>query len=227
MKFNMRIELPQLILVAAMFLLAAISWSLVPERIPVHWNFAGEVDRYGGKFEALLGIPLVTLVVYLLMLFLPRVDPGKPNYERFLSTYTVIRCVIVVFMCFVYGMLLLTAYGYAVSVSTVVPLAVGGLFIVLGNLMGKIRPNWFVGIRTPWTLSSKLSWNKTHRVGGWLFILMGLAIAGSGLIGNRWAFIGMGVIVVASLIWMIVYSYLVWKDDPDHIPPAGTRPGPN
>jgi len=227
MKINYRVELPQLLLITGMFVVAAVTWSVVPDRIPVHWNLAGEVDRYGGKFEALLVIPLMTLALYLALYFAPRIDPGYANYQRFAKTYAVIRIAIVAFMSIVYGTMQLSAIGHQVSINTVIPFAVGVLFVVLGNMMGKIRPNWFVGIRTPWTLSSKASWNKTHRVGGWLFILMGLSIAASGLIRTAWAYVVMAIVVASALVWMIVYSYLVWRDDPDRIPPAGTSPGPS
>lgn len=224
MKFDWRVELPQLILIGGMFLVAAMTWSMVPDRIPVHWNFEGEVDRYGGRFEALLLVPLMTLAIYALLLFLPRIDPGHGNYSTFARTYAVIRCSIVAFMCVVYGAIQLSALGHPVSINAVIPFAVGVLFVFLGNVMGKIRPNWFVGIRTPWTLSSKASWNKTHRLGGRLFILMGLTIAASGLIRSNWAWIVMLVVVFAGVFSMIIYSWLVWRNDPDRISPAGTSP---
>ncbi|WP_298863890.1 SdpI family protein [uncultured Gimesia sp.] len=226
MKFNYRTEIPQLLLIVGMFIMAAFTWSSAPDQIPVHWNLSGEVDRYGGKFEGLSGLPLITLALYFLLLFIPRIDPGHANYERFANTYAIIRCTIIAFMSIIYGIIQLAIAGHPVNVNAVIPLTVGILFFVLGNFMGKIRPNWFVGIRTPWTLSSKASWNKTHRVGGWLFILMGLSIAASGLIRAKWAYIGMCTIVVANLVWMVYYSNLIWRNDPDRIPPAGTTPGP-
>ncbi|MCH9656959.1 MAG: SdpI family protein [Planctomycetes bacterium] len=226
MKFNYRTEIPQLLLIVGMFIMAAFTWSTAPDLIPIHWNLAGEVDDYGGKFEALLGIPLITLAVYFLLLFVPRIDPGYMNYQKFASTYTIIRCSIIAFMSIIYGVIQLTILGHPISVNAIIPFAVGILFVVLGNFMGKIRPNWFVGIRTPWTLSSKASWNKTHRASGWLFILMGLSITAAGLIRSQWAYLGMFAVIVICFFWMVFYSYLVWRNDPDRIPPAGTTPGP-
>jgi uncharacterized membrane protein len=97
--------------------------------------------------------------------------------------------------------------------------------LVLGNFMGKIRPNWFVGIRTPWTLSSKLSWNKTHRAGGWTFIVVGLVAIAAAFLAGGW---GIGIFLGTTMVGVIglaVYSYLVWRNDPERIPPAGTGPG--
>lgn len=111
--------------------------------------------------------------------------------------------------------------------TTVVGLAMGVLFIVLGNIMGKIRPNWFIGVRTPWTLSSKLSWTKTHRLSGWLFIFMGLLAIAWGILQTRWFLVSMIAIDVVCAIWMMVYSYLVYAKDPARQSPAGTLPSSN
>jgi uncharacterized membrane protein len=108
--------------------------------------------------------------------------------------------------------------------TTITCLASSVLFMVLGNFMSKIRPNWFVGVRTPWTLSSKTSWDKTHRLAGWLFILMGLSIAAAGIIQTLWAFVLMIAFIVFCLAWMIIYSYLIYRDDPNRISPAGIWP---
>jgi uncharacterized membrane protein len=95
MKTNWRVELPLLLLMAAMFAGAIVAWPTAPARIPVHWNVDGTVDGYGGKVEGLLGIPLLALAIYLLMRFLPRIDPDRANYARFGGAYTALRAGIV------------------------------------------------------------------------------------------------------------------------------------
>ena len=110
----------------------------------------------------------------------------------------------------------------SLNIDFVVTSAVGLLFLVLGNFMGKIRPNWFVGIRTPWTLSSKLSWVKTHRLAGRLFVVMGLLFFMLALFRQPWVVAALVSALVVCLVWMVVYSYLVWRKDPDRVPPAGT-----
>lgn len=224
MKISWRTELPQLLIIAAMFLVAALVWQYVPDKMPVHWNFKGEVDRYGSKIEGLIAVPAVTIGLYLLLLLLPRLDPGYPNYERFSTPYLVIRYSMLIVMATIYGAAVLVALGYEFSMSALVPAVVGLMLIVLGNLMGKIRPNWFVGVRTPWTLSSKRSWDKTHRQAGWLFIVSGAALLVSGLLGTGWAAVSAFAILMLSTLWLVVYSYLVWRSDPDRVPPAGTAP---
>jgi len=98
------------------------------------------------------------------------------------------------------------------------------MFLMLGNVMGKIRPNWFVGVRTPWTLSSKTSWTKTHRLAGWLFIGMGLLAFAWALVQTTWMFVAMMAVDVACAVLIVVYSYLVYRTDPLRSSPAGTSP---
>jgi uncharacterized membrane protein len=223
MKIALRTELPQWALIAGMFLASAAAWPMASERIPVHWGIDGQVDRYGGKWEGLLMTPAIALGVYLLMVFLPRIDPGRANYPRFKTAYLVFRVGFLVFAAVLHGAILLTALGYQVDVGRVVFLSMGVLFLVLGNFMGKIRPNWFVGVRTPWTLSSKRSWTRTHRAAGWFFILLGLVAIAGGIV-PRPGVIAMIATALVGLPFLIIYSYLIWRSDPDRVAPAGPTP---
>ena len=222
MKTTWRFELVQLSPVLAMFALAAVCWPLVPDRMPVHWNIHGEADGFGGKFAGLMLLPLVALGTYVLTLALPRFDPLRLNYESFAGAYGAIRLAITLFLATFQVVVVLVALGYPVKVNTVVGLALGVMFIVFGNLMGKIRPNWFVGVRTPWTLSSKLSWTKTHRLAGWLFVAMGLVAIAWGLVSSEWMLAAMLAFDAACVLWMVVYSYLVYRSDPARVPPIDT-----
>ncbi len=105
------------------------------------------------------------------------------------------------------------------------PFVLGAFFILIGNLLGKIRPNWFLGICTPWTLSSKRAWTKTHRLGGWLFIACGLVFMVNGLVRAPWSSYAAVAALLCTRCVVAVYSYLVWRGDPDKTPPAGTLPG--
>jgi uncharacterized membrane protein len=225
MKPNWKAELPLLLLLVGMFVLAAVTWSTAPERIPMHWGLRGEVDRYGGRVEGLLMLPALAVFVYLLMLFLPRIDPGRLNYERFAGAYYTIRASVMVVFAMIYGVIHLWIRGVQVDMPKFVGLLVGGMFFLFGNVLGKIRPNWFFGVRTPWTLSSKRAWTRTHRLAGWVFILGGIAVMAAGVLQTAAAVgVATGVLVV-GLVAATVYSYLVWRTDPDRVPPAGTLPG--
>jgi len=214
MKTDWRIELAMLLVIAAMFLAALIVWPTAPESIPVHWNAAGEVDRYGGRFEGLLVLPLMGLGIYLLMRYLPNVDPGRVNYARFGGAYTAIRAGVLLVMAGIYAMVIAWVLKAPVDMSRAVPVAVGALFMLFGAVLGQVKPNWFVGIRTPWTLSSTESWTRTHRLGGWLFMALGVlfAVTGALKLGSfGFVVIGAAVAVVAVLV---IYSYFVWRSDP-------------
>ncbi len=214
MRITWRTELPQLLLVAAMFVVAIAIWPFAPEQMPVHWNLRGEVDGYGNKFVGLLLLPLVALALYGLLLGLPRLDPRYENYARFRGAYTTIRVATLVVLAGLYGVTVLAALGQPVDVGSIVSLGVGGLFVVLGSVMHRIQPNWFVGIRTPWTLSSDLSWQKTHRVGGWLFLALGPLLALAGLWRSGWLLAVVIGITATSLIGLVAYSYWVYRQDP-------------
>jgi uncharacterized membrane protein len=116
------------------------------------------------------------------------------------------------------------ALGYRPPVAKMVLLPMGLLFIVLGNYMGKLRPNWFAGVRTPWTLSSKLSWNKTHQQAGWLMFAMGGAFIIAAFVPTAAVIIAAVAFQVLCFVWLVVYSYLVYRRDPHCMPPAGTSP---
>lgn len=224
MKFNWREELWHWLFLAGMFLAAAIVWNQVPDRMPTHWNASGEVDGYGNRFVGLLLLPLTTLGLYVLLLVVPYLDPGKTNYEGFRSVYRLIRLTFMVYMTLIYAATLRSALGYPVDMARVISFLMGGMLVILGNSLGKIRPNWFVGVRTPWTLSSKLSWSKSHRLAGWLFVGAGLATCFSGVFWPKaGVFVLLGTLLPSSLA-VVIYSYFVWRSDPERISPAGTTP---
>jgi immunity protein, SdpI family len=224
MKITWRTEWPLWLLLVAMFTVAALNWRVVPDQMPVHWGLSGQPDRWGGRFEGLLLLPLVGVAVYLVLLAAPRIDPGRANYASFAEAYGAVRLVVLVAMLAIQVMMVLAARGRAVDMGAWVPLIVGGLFTVLGSLFGKLRPNWFIGIRTPWTLSSKQSWDRTHRVGGRLFILFGLLLMSLALSRPAWLVIAVFGVIAAGVIGLVVYSYVVWRDDPEKTAPAGTAP---
>jgi uncharacterized membrane protein len=217
MRFVWRQEIAHWGILGGMWLLAAVTWASAPEPIPVHWNIEGQVDRYGGKVEGLLLMPMLALAVYLLLLFLPRFDPAQANYTKFTGAYAAIRLGILVVLFGVYGVIHLWIRGNCVDVGLAVSALVGALLVLMGSLMGRLRPNWFVGIRTPWTMSSITVWEKTHRLGGWVFIAMGLAVFSFGLWRPAWALTGLFVVVLGGSLILVAYSYLVWRNAPDKV----------
>ena len=226
LRISWRTEVPQWLLLVAMFVAAAVVWPRAPERIPVHWGVSGAPDRFGGKAEGLLLLPLIALGVYVLMLVLPRLDPSRANYAAFAGAYAAIRICIPAMLAAVYAAVLLASRGQEVSVSHLVPAIVGLGLLGCGSVMGKVRPNWFVGIRTPWTLSSRLAWTRTHRLGGWVLMGIGALLALAGLSGIPALLVTAIAGASGGALWLFVYSYFVWRSDPDRVPPLGTAHGP-
>lgn len=219
-----RREWPHWVILGALFGASAVVWNRVPAQMPTHWNIRGEVDGYGGRLEGLLLLPMIALGLYVMLLVLPRLDPGRANYASFAGPYTVIRVAMLALMLGIHTLVLATALGYAVNAGRWIPVGVGALFVVLGNVMGKVRPNYFVGIRTPWTLASARSWEKTHRLGGRLFVVAGIALALASILGRPEALVAVGVFGAASLVWLFYYSFAVWRDDTERVPVTGTKP---
>jgi uncharacterized membrane protein len=219
MKINWRSEIVPIILITAGFFLAIAAWPQAPDKIPIHWGLTGEPDNYAGKSLGLFLAPLVALGLYGLFFILPRIDPRQENYERFWNKYLIIRALIITILAAIQLVIFLWAIGTEVNINIAVPMIVGFLLIFLGNFMGKLRSTWFVGIRSPWTLSSEESWNKTHRLGGWMFVVFGLLLVIAAPFQEKWAFYAVAAAGGAALVSLYVHSYLVWKKDPDAKPP--------
>ncbi len=205
------------ILILAMFLMGGYAWMQLPadQQIPVHWNAAGEADRYGGKFEGLLLLPLISVGVVALLAVIPRIDPKRINIERSGKAYGMVMIGTMFFMTLIYITTTLTTLGYNLSLNRILPVGMGVMFMIIGNYMGKVRQNYMFGIRTPWTIASELSWNKTHRVGGWMFFGFGLALTLFGLLSSSATWVVPFIAMVALLVAILMgYSYFVWRNDP-------------
>jgi len=199
-------------------------WLNLPEQAqyPIHWNTAGEADGFAGR-NAVLGVLMIipaTLIFTTAMLyFIPKIEPLRQNFEQSRSAYNIVWSVIVCFLTIV-GIAIAMMYQPNAKFSIADPLRwMAGwqslLFMIIGNVMGKVRQNFMFGIRTPWTLSSDLSWEKTHRIGGRLFVLAGVI----GLLLTLFVPMIAFPVVITSLLSVVaftfVYSYRVWKGDPD------------
>ncbi len=204
--------------VAAMFVAGLIGWPFAPESIPVHWSLGGDANRYGGKVEGLLLLPAITLVLLIGLTLLPRIEPRRASYAQFARTYSIVSLLVVVFLGVVCGITLAVAFGVPLNVSRLVLPLVGLLLIGIGAVLQDVRPNWFVGIRTPWTLSSERSWTATHRAGRWVLIGMGATIALAGVLETTWAAFLAIALCIAGVVGLVAYSFVVWRDDPNRSP---------
>jgi uncharacterized membrane protein len=208
----MRRWVPILLIVAAV-IASIVAYPGMPERVPTHWNTAGEVDGWSSRFMGAWLMPLMMAVILVVLRVVPLIDPRKENYTKFAGMYEALIGVTMLFMLGMHVMLLAIATGSDIAVGRVLPAAVGVFFVVIGLLLPRARSNWFVGIRTPWTLTSDLSWEKTHRLGGILFAGCGVATVLASLFAPDravWVLIATG---AATAISVLAYSYIVWKQD--------------
>jgi uncharacterized membrane protein len=186
-------------------------YSRFPSRVPTHWNAAGVADGFSGPAFAAFFFPALIILLYLMLVFLPAADPQKSRYKEFSRPYQAIRFILVGYLSLLYYTSSLIGLGYQISINKVMVIAIGLLFLVLGNFMPKVRKNWFVGIRTPWTLSDERVWNKTHRLAGKLFALGGLLSILTVLLDGEKAFTALMVIIFGVVLGSVTYSWLAWK----------------
>ena len=200
-----------LVIAALAIALSIWAYPSLPPTVATHWNLRGEPDGFSSRLMAVLIGPLVILFLALLFNVLPKFDPRRENYAKFLNTYWLFANAVIVFMLIIHVVVLATGLGYSVRIDRLMPLFIGLLFVVIGNYLTRVEPNWFVGIRTPWTLSSDTVWRKTHRAGGWLLVLGGLIVAtGAFLPRSALLPVLIGALVVAAVI-PVVLSYVLWK----------------
>ncbi|MGI9140927.1 MAG: SdpI family protein [Gemmatimonadaceae bacterium] len=210
----MRKWIPLLVIVLAFGASAAV-YSDLPERVPTHWNLSGEVDGWMSREWGAFLMPLILVAQLGLFYVLPRIDPRGANYTKFKSTYDILIITLMIFMLGVHLLILAAAVGVGIPITRIVPAGVGILFIVLGNLMPRMRPNWFVGIKTPWTLSSDRVWDRTHRFSGRLFVVVGALIVLSALLAPALAKPVLGFAPWVLVIAVLAYSYIIWRNDPE------------
>lgn len=204
-------ELPHWLVLATMFGLAALVWNDAPDRIPVHWGLSGSPDRFSNKVEGLLTLPFIALGTYLGLLLVPRMV--KATEEQLGSLYAWLRFAILLMLTALYLAIVLALRGVPIEIGRAGPALVGALLLVIGSLMGRMRPNAIMGIRTPWTLTSQKSWDASHRVGGWLFMAIGALLALGGVTGLPWLFVGAIAGLLVGMVGLIVYGRQVCRSD--------------
>ena len=201
-----------LLMIIGATLAGLLLWNSLPEPMASHWNINDEVDGYISKFWGVFMVPLITLGMFLLFLIIPGIDPLKANIAQFREAFNLFIVLIVAFMLYIYGLTLAWNLGYTdFRMSTSMLPAIGLLFIFIGYMLRQAKRNFFIGIRTPWTLSSDRVWEKTHQIGSTLFMLAGaLAVIGS-LFGGATAFWMLMIPLFGSTIFLVIYSYVLYR----------------
>jgi len=197
--------------VLALLPLAAVAvlYSSLPGRIPTHWDINGTVT-YGSKNTIWMVAGLSPLMAVLFGV-LPKIDPRRKNYAKFQEYYDGFRIVILLFLLVLTGVILSESLSPGhISVGRIVPICVGILFAYIGNILPKIKNNFFMGIKTPWTLSDPDVWNRSNRLGGRLFFWFGIVFAVGGLFlpeSVYFAILMIGVVAISGLPTLMSY---VW-----------------
>ncbi len=213
-KFTIKSEWFSWLAIIVVIAVAIWAYPHLPDIVPSHWNAAGEIDDYSSKLTHTLLFPGITLGIYLLFLAIPYLEPRRGHFIKSWSFYQIIRNFL---MAFLAVMFITTTWAgisqQPVPIGTIVPIIVGVLFILIGNYLSQVKSNFFMGIRTPWTLSSDEVWRKTHLVGGYSFVIGGLLFLASPIISNPWnAYIPLIAIIIAALI-PVVYSYIIYTQE--------------
>jgi immunity protein, SdpI family len=199
------------VIAAAALAVGLWAWPHLAPRIPTHWNMRGVPDGYSPRLFAVLIVPAVIVVVNGMFRVLPRIDPRRVNYDKFRDTYWLFANAVCLFLLGIHVLVIANGLGYPVAMSRLLPAAMGLLFIVLGNYLSRVQPTWFVGIRTPWTLSSDAVWRKTHRTGGITFVVAGLVMVGAAFLSPTVNWIVLGIAVLGAVIVPVVQSYVLWR----------------
>lgn len=195
------------------FLVSIYFYPHVPEPMATHWNSQGKVDGYMSKLWGLFFMPLMITGLAVLFLAIPRIDPKRENIAKFRKYYDGFIILLTFFMLAVHLQMLLWNTGIRISPNAMLPAGIGLLFYYIEVLMENAERNWFIGIRTPWTLSSDRVWKKTNRLGGKLFRIAGIAV----MLGTFFPELTFFFIIGPALFiagFTTVYSYIEYQKDP-------------
>ncbi|MFA6531007.1 MAG: SdpI family protein [Candidatus Micrarchaeia archaeon] len=204
------IRILALLLVILSFFVSFYSYSLLPEKIATHWGMSGEANGFSEKSFGTYLLPIITLVVFELLVFFPKIDPMRRDAKGFEGYYDLFVLVIVGFFAYLNVATILFNLGYLADMNIMLIPAFAVLFYVMGILLEHTKPNWFIGIRTPWTLSNETVWDKTHALGAKLFKAIGILALLSLFVPNYGFIVVVGLAVFGAL-GTVVYSYLEFR----------------
>jgi len=208
---SLKKELPLIVIVLIPFIYLGYIWNGLPETVPTHWNINGEIDGWSSKSTLLLIPFLLPVLIYTLLTIVPKIDPKK-KIEAMGNKFYDIKFLLTLFMSVLSLFILYSSKSQSFTNPNIILLLIGILYVILGNYMKTFKPNYFIGIRTPWTLENETTWKKTHKMAGKYWFFGGLIIITSSLIldkkPNFTLFITITTIIA---IIPIVYSFLLYK----------------
>lgn len=194
------------------FIISFYFYPQIPDKMATHWNARGEVNGYMSKLLGTFLIPFILLGLTLVFLTIPKIDPLKENVEKFRKYYDGFIIIFLIFMVSVHLQVVLWNIGIRISPNVIMPVGIGILFFYTGILCENAKRNYFIGIRTPWTLASDRVWDKTHKLGGKLFKIAGI-IALVGIFFRDYALFFALVPAILFSVYTVVYSYLEYRKE--------------
>lgn len=210
-KPSLETEIIPVLLVIISFTASFYFYSHFPARVPIHWDFNGKINGYGSAKFAAFFVPFLIFGLYALFLAIPFLDPKKDRYQEFQKPYHGIKNFLILFMTVIYFITSYNALGHTLPIGTIIPSMVGLLFVVIGYYMGKLKLNWMIGVRNPWTLSSEDVWNKTNKLTGKVFIIAGLLFILESFIPNYFKLSLFIFIISMIIIVPNLYSFIIFK----------------
>ncbi|MCP3026424.1 SdpI family protein [Halobacillus sp. A5] len=200
-----------LILIVVSLGISVIVLPYLPEQVAMHWNIKGEADQFWNKSYAVFFMPLLMIVMVALFTLIPKIDPKKENYKKFSGSYNIFVNLLIAFFFLLHIMMVGYNLGWAIDISLVILIAIGCLFITLGNYLPRIKHNYFLGIRTPWTLADEKTWRKTHQLGGKVFVITGVFMILISFLPGLYKIISLLVIIVIMLFILTISSYVFFN----------------
>ena len=194
------------------FIISIYFYPQIPERIVSHWNAQGQVNGYMSKFWGLFLMPFVFVGLALLFSIIPKIDPLKANIEKFRKYYDGFIILFFIFMLSIHLQVILWNIGIKISSNVILPIGIGILFFYVGILCENIKRNWFIGIRTPWTLSNDMVWEKTHKIGGKLFKIAGIVTI-LGIFFQKYILFFIFVPIILVVVYTTIYSYTEYQKE--------------
>jgi len=203
-------EIVMVVLTVVAFVVAYLIYPALPERAASHWNAAGEVNGYMSRFWAVMILPLIMVIFSLMFILIPRIDPLKKNIAQFRKYFDWFVFFMMLFLVYIYALTIFRNFGWRFNFAVAITPAFAVLFYVCGIMVGKTKRNFFIGIRTPWTLSNDVVWDKTHRLGAKLFKIAAILSLVGIFFGKLAIYFVLFPVITAALI-SLVYSYVVYQ----------------
>ncbi len=198
------------IIILIAFIISIYVYPQMPDKIASHWDHKGQVDGYISKSWGLFLMPVLSLVILALFIFIPKIDPLKKNLKKFRKYYDRFIVLFILFLFYIYLLTIFWNLNYKFNMTQMIIPAFGILFYYIGILTENAKQNWFIGIKTPWTLSNNKVWEKTHKVGGQLFKIAGLLTL-IGILFPNYAIYFFLIPVLFAAIYSIIYSYFEYQ----------------